>query len=101
MTLLEDWLQEAIEARKAAPNSRAFVRARAREEILREHVIEEAISNIKKGAFHAWLGKKPDEPITDADIAKGKAAGGHPAKMAHFAEQARKWGKGGKKKKAA
>ena len=62
--------------------------------------LEEAIGPIKKGAFHAWLGKKPDEPITAADIAKGKAAGGHPAKMAHFAEQAKGWGSGGKKKKA-
>ncbi len=35
-----------------------------------------------KGAFHRWLGKSEDEPITAADIAKGKAAGGHAAKMA-------------------
>ena len=62
--------------------------------------LEEAIGPIAKGAFHAWLGKKPEEPITAADIAKGKAAGGHPAKMAHFAEQAKGWGSGGKKKKA-
>ena len=60
--------------------------------MLRER-LEEAIGPIKKGAFHAWLGKPLDQPITDADIAKGKAAGGHPAKMAHFAEQARGWGK--------
>lgn len=53
--------------------------------------MQEAIGPIKKGAFHDWLGKKPGEPITDADIAKGMAAGGHPAKMAHFAKQARKW----------
>ena len=48
-----------------------------------------AIGPIKKGAFHKWLGKKPGEPITDADIAKGIAAGGHPAKMAQFAKAAR------------
>lgn len=48
-----------------------------------------AIGPIKKGAFHRWLGKKPGEPITDADIAKGEAAGGHPAKMANFAKAAR------------
>jgi hypothetical protein len=99
VTLLEDQLQEAVEARKAATTSTEFVRARAREQVLRAR-LQEAIGPIKKGAFHAWLGKKPDEPITAADIAKGKAAGGHPAKMAHFAEQAMKWGKG-KKKKAA
>jgi len=42
--------------------------------------------HVKKGAFHAWLGKSPDEPITAADIAKGKAAGGHAEKMAIFAQ---------------
>ena len=55
------------------------------------HVDAASIGPIKKGGFHAWLGKDPSEPITDADIAKGKAAGGHPAKMASFAESARKW----------
>jgi hypothetical protein len=97
MTLLEDRLQEAIEARKAAPNSRAFVRAYAREQVLRGR-LEEAIGPIKKGAFHAWLGKKPDEPITDADIAKGMASKDpHVRKMAHFARVSRGWGKKGKK----
>jgi hypothetical protein len=43
------------------------------------------IGPIKKGAFHAWLGKPQSEPITGADIKKGLAAGGHPAKMANFA----------------
>jgi hypothetical protein len=43
------------------------------------------IGPIKKGAFHAWLGKPQSEPITDADIRKGLKAGGHPAKMANFA----------------
>lgn len=47
------------------------------------------IGHIAKGAFHRWLGKSEDEPITAADIAKGKAAGGHPAKMAQFAESAK------------
>lgn len=41
---------------------------------------------VRKGGFHKWLGKSEDEPITEADIAKGKAAGGHPEKMAIFAE---------------
>lgn len=45
-----------------------------------------AIGHIKKGAFHRWLGKPQSEPITASDIAKGRAAGGHPAKMANFAK---------------
>ena len=61
--------------------------------------MEEAIGNIESGAFHRWLGKPLDAPITDADIAKGLAAGGHPAKMANFARNFR--GKGGKKKKGS
>jgi len=44
-----------------------------------------AIGPIKHGAFHEWLGKSPDQPITDADIERGLKAGGHPAKMAEFA----------------
>jgi hypothetical protein len=43
------------------------------------------IGPIKKGAFHRWLGKSEDEPITHADIEKGLKAGGHAAKMANFA----------------
>jgi hypothetical protein len=42
--------------------------------------------NIRKGAFHRWLGKKESEPITSADIEKGLAAGGHAARMAAFAK---------------
>ena len=97
MTLLEDRLDEAVQARKTAPDSRTFARARAREQLLRERVMEEAIGHIESGAFHRWLGKPLDAPITDADIAKGLAAGGHPAKMANFARNF--GGKGGKKKK--
>jgi len=48
--------------------------------------IDEKIGHIAKGAFHRWLGKSEDEPITAADIARGKAAGGHAAKMATFAQ---------------
>lgn len=48
-----------------------------------------AFGHIRKGAFHRWLGKKEGEPITDADIAKGIAAGGHAAKMAEFAKSSR------------
>ena len=49
------------------------------------------IGDVEEGGFHKWLGKDPDEPITDADIEKGLAAGGHAAKMANFAKNARKW----------
>lgn len=60
-----------------------------------------AFKHIKKGAFHRWLGKSPDEPITEADIEKGIKAGGHAAKMAEFAKsaQAGKFGGKGKAKK--
>lgn len=44
--------------------------------------------HIARGAFHRWLGKSEDEPITEADIQKGLKAGGHPAKMASFARSA-------------
>lgn len=46
---------------------------------------------IHKGGFHEWLGKKEGQPITSADIAKGLKAGGHAAKMAQFAKNARSW----------
>ncbi len=46
---------------------------------------------VKKGAFHRWLGKPEDEPITNADIEKGLKAGGHAAKMANFARNVREW----------
>lgn len=45
--------------------------------------------HIKKGGFHKWLGKSPDAPITHEDIEKGLAAGGHAAKMANFANNAK------------
>jgi hypothetical protein len=47
---------------------------------------------VRKGNFHKWLGKKPDSPITPADIAKGKASDDpHVVKMATFAANAKKW----------
>jgi len=49
------------------------------------------IGNVKKGAFHRYLGKKEGEPITGGDIEKGLKAGGHAAKMAAFAKAAKKW----------
>jgi len=46
-----------------------------------------AIYDLRKGGFHKYLGKSPDEPITDADIEKGKSSGNpHVAKMAAFIE---------------
>lgn len=48
--------------------------------------------HIRKGLFRKWLGKKPDAPITAADIAKGKASDDpHVIKMATFAANAKKW----------
>lgn len=48
--------------------------------------------HLKKGAFHKWLGKSEDEPITDADIEKGLASDDeHVRKMAQFAKNAQKW----------
>ena len=47
--------------------------------------------HVRKGGFHKWLGKKQGEAITEADIEKGLAAGGHAAKMANFARNAKKW----------
>jgi hypothetical protein len=63
----------------------------------KKYEVLKSIGPIKAGAFHAWLGKDPSEPITDADIERGMKAGGHPAKMAEFAKNARGWHHGGKK----
>ncbi len=50
------------------------------------------IHDIKPGAFHAWLGKKEDEAITEADIEKGlKSDDPHVNKMAQFAKNAKSW----------
>lgn len=47
---------------------------------------------VKKGSFHEWLGKKPGDPITDADIERGlKSDDPHVRKMAQFAKNAKKW----------
>ena len=59
---------------------------------LKEEAINESpIDGVKKGAFHTWLGKSPGAKITSADIKRGLAAGGHAAKMANFARNAKKW----------
>jgi hypothetical protein len=47
------------------------------------------IGPIKKGQMHRDLGKAPDAPITQSDIAKEKAKGGVFAKRAQFAENAK------------
>lgn len=51
--------------------------------------LQAVTEEIKKGAFHKWLGKSTSDPITDKDIQKGLAAGGHAAKMANFARNMR------------
>ena len=51
-----------------------------------------AAFHVRKGNFHKWLGKKPDSPITAADIAKGKASSDpHVVKMATFAANSKRW----------
>lgn len=45
----------------------------------------------KKGAFHEYLGKPLDEPITDEDIQRALNSGDpHAVKMANFARNSRK-----------
>jgi len=54
--------------------------------------IKEAFEDIKKGAFHKWLGKPEDEKITSADIKKGLASDDtHVNKMAQFAKNAKQF----------
>lgn len=49
-----------------------------------------------KGRFHRWLGKSPDSPITEADIAKGLASKDPAVRMmARFAKNARGFHHGG------
>ncbi len=54
---------------------------------------------VKKGAMHKDIGKKPGEKITEADIKKEASKGPLGKKRAQFAENAKKWdhSKGGKK----
>lgn len=70
--------KDSLRANKRSAGISNAVRRLTKEEI----ELDEAI---KKGAFHRWLGKSEDQPITAADIKKGLAAGGHAAKMANFA----------------
>lgn len=53
------------------------------------------IKDIRKGAFHKWLGKPEDEKITQKDIDKAMEYTGpdaaHVHRMATFARNARKW----------
>jgi hypothetical protein len=58
--------------------------------------------DIKKGAFHRWLGKKEGEPITMADIQRGlKSSDPHVRRMAQFAKNSKKWKHKKKEKPAA
>jgi hypothetical protein len=62
------------------------------EKITEKYLDEKMNLKLKKGAFHQWLGKKENEPITDADIEKGLNSGDpHVVKMAQFAKNARGW----------
>ena len=48
--------------------------------------------HLHKNAFHEWLGKSPDEPITMSDIKIGlRSDDPHVRKMAGFAKNARNW----------
>lgn len=74
---------EGSEESKVKRFKRFTQKAKSKKDLDEETLVE---FEVKKGAFHKWLGKSEDEPITAADIAKGKAAGGHAAKMATFAQ---------------
>lgn len=63
-----------------------------RREAKKRPVEESKSFDIKKGAFHKWLGKSEDEKITSADIQKGlKSDDEHVRKMAQFAKNSRQW----------
>ena len=53
MTLLEDRLQEAVAVRKAASSSIEFVRARAREQVLRRQLEEREVSTKERAKLEA------------------------------------------------
>ena len=62
------------------------------DEVVEKYILEKMKLKLKKGAFHQWLGKDEDEPITDADIQKGlNSDDPHVRKMAQFAKNARGW----------
>lgn len=68
MTLLEDRLQEAVDARQTAPDSRSFVRAFAREQVLRRQIEERTFSAAEREKLAAKGHAMPHGgyPITDA-----------------------------------
>lgn len=49
-----------------------------------------AFGHIKKGQMHKDLGKKPNAPITGADVKKEAAKGGVYAKRANLARMAKR-----------
>lgn len=69
MTLLDDRLHEAVEERKAAPDSRSFVRAYARETVLRRQLEERTFSDEKRAKLAAKGHALPHGgfPIENAD----------------------------------
>jgi hypothetical protein len=83
-------LHRSLSYHYGVPKGMEAPKLTAHEKRMPEHLrhtykMNEAIGHIEKGAFHKWLGKSEDEPITHADIEKGLKAGGHAAKMANFA----------------
>ena len=99
MTLLEDRLQEAVDARKAAPDSRTFVRAYAREQVLRSQLEERTFSAAerekaaKKGQAmpHGGFPIKNATDLKNAIQAVGRAKNPEAAK-AHIRKRAKALG---------
>ena len=57
-----------------------------------------AKGTIRPGGLHRTLGKKQDEPITQADIARAKKMGGKAAKQAALAQTFKRMSKKRKKR---
>jgi len=99
MTLLEDRLQEAVEARKTAPNSTAFVRARARETVLRRQLEEREFTAQKREKLaakghampHGGFPIENAEDLSNAVKALGRAKNPDAAK-AHIIKRAKALG---------
>ena len=99
MTLLEDRLQEAVDARQAAADSRAFVRAFAREQVLRRQLQERTFSAAeretaaKKGQAmpHGGFLIKNAQDLKNAIQAVGRAKNPEAAK-AHIKQRAKALG---------
>ena len=99
MTLLQDRLNEAVTARKAATDSRSFVRAYARESVLRRHLEEREFSTKKRESLVKDKkampgGRYPIENGGDLENAIQAYGRGSPSDLpaikAHIIAQARK-----------